>query len=368
MKRIVFLCGLVALFSTACSDDPEPATAPNPEPDNMPEPDPQPDMNPAPNPDPNPTPEPAPNNDQPPCAEGALFFLAPAGGEDLAIGDDSDPVEPGVQITAMLATTLSVDTLVTVENLSNGTSVGALISGGETTVSGITLANGDNVLRAIALTDDCLARSPEITVNLQGPMACGVDGDCPDGQLCIEEGLCEACDAQCASEADCGGRACIQGCFCEPGAHRFVMIEDLTNPVAGDSPGADLDAVSIIKGGDEFFAQSVEDASVDTPGNLFDDPSDILGAPDAGCQVQNFVSLGGSANGGYIIVSMGDGQRDVSIDNGDSVKVYEIGAFLCNRFDDDPYQVSVSVSTDLGSFVEIGEGGAGGNVIPVTGL
>ena len=160
----------------------------------------------------------------------------------------------------------------------------------------------------------------------------------------------------------------MQGCFCAPSEHRFVMIEDLTNPASGDSPGADIDAVSVLKSGEEFFATQVEDASVDSPTNRFNDPSELLGPSDSGCMVQNFTSLGGRQFGGFAIVSFDGGGQEVAIENGDVVKVYEVGNLLCGRFDDDPYQVSVSISTDQGTFVELGDGGSNRNLIPVTGL
>jgi hypothetical protein len=56
-----------------------------------------------------------------------------------------------------------------------------------------------------------------------------------------------------------------------------------------------------------------------------------------------------------------------AIENGDTIKVYEVGATLCGRFDDDPFRVSVGVSTDLGTFVEQGEG-HGQIEFPVSGL
>jgi hypothetical protein len=64
-----------------------------------------------------------------------------------------------------------------------------------------------------------------------------------------------------------------------------------------------------------------------------------------------------------------DDNSDVTIANGDSIRVYEIGATQCNgSFDDDPYRVAVSVSDNLGTFVEVGRGGVGTVNIPVSGL
>ncbi len=152
-------------------------------------------------------------------------------------------------------------------------------------------------------------------------------------------------------------------------SYRFVLIEDLTDPVAGEAPGSDIDAISIVRpNGAEHYATSLEDYNV---GNgSFLDPTELLGAPDSNCEKQGFVSLGGAQSGGYVMVSFGTSTEDITINNGDSIKVHELGRTLCpsSSYDDDPYQVGVSVSTELGTFVEIGTGGEGRNVIPVTGL
>ena len=60
---------------------------------------------------------------------------------------------------------------------------------------------------------------------------------------------------------------------------------------------------------------------------------------------------------------------DVTIESGDNIHVYEVGTSECGRFDNDPFRVSVAVSSDItGAFEEIGEGGRGDNIIPVSGL
>ena len=151
---------------------------------------------------------------------------------------------------------------------------------------------------------------------------------------------------------------------------RFVLIEDLTDPIGGDAPGADIDAISVIKNEAEFFATSVEDSNLGGQRNAYLDVSELLGAPDAQCEKKNFTSLGGARAGGYVVVSFGTANRDVTIENGDSIRVHELGRTLCpsTSYDDDPYRVSVSVSTGLGTFHEIGTGGEGKNTVPVTGL
>jgi hypothetical protein len=207
---------------------------------------------------------------------------------------------------------------------------------------------------------------------------------------CLNGGVIEACDPavdeSCACE-DLDGRACEDpsdlDCECflieeetleevqEPeDVYRYLLIEDLTNPVAGDAPGADIDAVGLIKADREFYAASVEAFKAGGERNNHADINELLGPPDSECEKKNFVSLGGQAFGGYAMLSFGTTEEDVTIENGDSINVYEIGTTMCpgTRFDNDPYRVSVSVSDDLGAFIEMGTGGDGKNIIPVTGL
>ena len=143
----------------------------------------------------------------------------------------------------------------------------------------------------------------------------------------------------------------------DPEPYRYVLITDKTVGAAGDYPGIDLDAVGIVKvGGGESFASVVMDSMIGTDGNQASDPTQVVGAPDADCVANSgkFTALGGEGN--YVVLGFEDG---VTIASGDTIKVYELGATLCNMFDDDPATVSVSISTDVGSFIEVGEAGNG---------
>lgn len=142
-----------------------------------------------------------------------------------------------------------------------------------------------------------------------------------------------------------------------PDPYRYVLITDKTAGASGDYPGIDLDAVGIVKaGGGESFASEVLEAVIGTEGNQAADSAQVVGAPDADCVANSgkFTALGGDGN--YVVLGFEDG---VTIEAGDTIKVYELGRTLCNMFDDDPATVSVSVSTDVGSFVEVGEAGSG---------
>jgi hypothetical protein len=81
-----------------------------------------------------------------------------------------------------------------------------------------------------------------------------------------------------------------------------------------------------------------------------------------------FTALGGKDEGGYVIVEFSTPALDVTITNGNSIRIYELGATLCGMFDDDPSTVSVSTSSDLGTFINIGTAGEGNYTIPVAGL
>lgn len=165
----------------------------------------------------------------------------------------------------------------------------------------------------------------------------------------------------------------------EAPAFRFILVEDQTGNPSGDFPGADVDAISVIKAsGDEFFAESFEAGTeIDCDGNLACDASALLGAPDA-VDSDGTCFGGGSPDGstftalnaGFVIVQFSSIESgDVVIENGDDIHVFEVGSTECGRFDDDPFSVSVSTSDDVGgTFIELGDGGTGSNIVPVTGL
>ena len=141
----------------------------------------------------------------------------------------------------------------------------------------------------------------------------------------------------------------------------YVLVEDLSTQMGGESPGADLDSVSIIdnRAGVELFAEAVEDFALGGGSNL--DPAQALGPPDSRCTAMNFVSLGGQ--GGWMIFGFGQ-----AFGSGDAVVVYELGPTTCPnqpQWIDEDYRVSVSVSNTLSSFTEIGQGGAGINTLIV---
>ncbi len=144
---------------------------------------------------------------------------------------------------------------------------------------------------------------------------------------------------------------------------------------------ADINAAGLSKSnGQEFFADVIINDLTEIPcggavGNIACDGLAALGPPDViddegcfgggGVDPSRFVSLGG----GFITMGFSSPLGLRPIENGDAIHVYEVGAAECGRFDDDPFVVTVSVGDgQLGVFVELGRGGDGSNIIPVSGL
>ena len=142
----------------------------------------------------------------------------------------------------------------------------------------------------------------------------------------------------------------------QPDYARYVLIEDLSQNVSGGSPGADIDAVALVKSsGAVYWATTTEDFTIGGGMNEHTSPDEATGEPNSECQVKNFVALGGANENGMLIVSFTSDENNVTIENGDRVRVIEVGETECSgRFEDDPY--SVSISGGLDSYVEIGRG------------
>lgn len=144
--------------------------------------------------------------------------------------------------------------------------------------------------------------------------------------------------------------------------YKFILIEDLS-ATAGEDPGADIDAVVLIKDGVSSYAEAPEEYSLaDDSVPLRRNEFDAIGAPDAytdypaatgACQVDgNFVSLGGT--GGYLILEM-----EEAIETGDTLQVVEIGSctFDGGTARAEEIRVSVSTSSDYtGNWVVVGSG------------
>jgi len=151
--------------------------------------------------------------------------------------------------------------------------------------------------------------------------------------------------------------------------YAFVLIEDLSEgDDASAAPGADIDAVCLLIDGEQHCATTVGDFNIGGAANMFIDTAGVIGPPDSECMAQNFTALGGNSAGSYIVLSFADEGFDGVFNSGDEVVVYELGQTLCPDLVDavdEPTRVSVSASTDLATFVVIGETGVGRNVLQV---
>lgn len=303
------------------------------------------------------------------CPEGRVEVEAP--GARVGPWDDVSRGVAGVQVRFRLRVTLpggGEGAVATLEHRERQASYGGRVAGGVAEVGEVTLAPGENRLTArVDGAGGCWAAT-EVTVTLEAGVVCAGDLECGWGESC-QGGWCRGCAVTCDEAGSCGaGEFCAQGCGCQPRAS-YVLIEDLyAGSLAGSSPGTDLDAVGLTsQGGSEIYASRVEGAQIPTAGNSFADPRAALGPPDAACRVQGFVSLGGAAAGGYVIVSFGEATRRRALQEGDLLTIYEVGRRGCpeSTYQDEPYRVSVSASTDLATFVEVGQGGPDAHVIPI---
>lgn len=112
--------------------------------------------------------------------------------------------------------------------------------------------------------------------------------------------------------------------------YRFVRIQDDDTAPTGEDPGADIDAVGLVKTGEPQYASLVAACEVGPSGGVCTNEEGVLGAPEAfpgladdnldECDATsaNFVSLGGT--GGSVVVEM-----PADIESGDTLLIYEVG-------------------------------------------
>lgn len=209
-------------------------------------------------------------------------------------------------------------------------------------------------------------------------LSCQTDSECDDGSYC-DGGSCVA--PSCESDAECpGDQSCTDEgvCVATSPTYRFVLIEGVSDNVVEPFPGSDIDAVGLIKREDSAVSVWLDsiDEAYEGSGVRNDaaSPTAILGAPDADCDaeaIDRFYSLGG--RGSYIIGNFGSacdpaaGATLGCIEDGDSIRVVELGNAECGRYEDDDYDVAVSVSTSDGTFIEVGSA-TGSAIVPVFGL
>lgn len=282
-------------------------------------------------------------------------------------------------------------------------------------VSGFMFSACDETVNADACDDLCAGQTPVCHVDdITGAGMCGPD--CKEVGLVFDHktALCVTpFVGECKKDNDCEGDykcdteqgKCVPKGVSAP-EYKYVRIDDLSDAskATGEDPGADIDAVVLVKSGSKEQIYAVAHhgykrgdgkSSVDDKTKAFD-PDAIIGAPDsfvdypdsAKCNYYKenpktnpakeytFVSLGGQAKdgtSGYIIVEMG-GKIEVN----DQLDVLELGnCKLANTSTSDgvkavaeEIEVHISISAEFGGdWVSIGTGtGVVSNTITATHL
>jgi hypothetical protein len=221
---------------------------------------------------------------------------------------------------------------------------------------------------------------------------CTTDADCDTaaGEICANideatsEGTCEApadgsgSGSGSGSGADCSTdpTICTDGQQCDDGVcASFVYValvsRGVETPNETNTPGPDIDAIAVLKGGVPSFASEVVkfvSGPETNSGNDNSDPSKLLGSNDAmsdtsgdKCDLDGLANANNSGEpngraddsaatftslgfqGGFVIVRM-----PVSIVDGDVISVYELGSVWCDnimRDRADAYDIYVGLSS-----------------------
>ena len=174
--------------------------------------------------------------------------------------------------------------------------------------------------------------------------------------------------AECTTGDDCASGICEGGvCVPEPAMAPYLFVA-VVSTATGDealennTPGPDIDAVQLIKGGVDTFATAVESfaaGEVGFDGNVNDDVALVVGPNDAipavdGSEDCNFAEVGDGAEfhsmggaGGYFVVSFGGG---LEVTNGDTINVWEIASTSCanvGTIRPDSYDVFIGTAAAL---------------------
>ena len=175
-------------------------------------------------------------------------------------------------------------------------------------------------------------------------------------------------DTQTTGPGPCGDFGCLD--------YNFIRIDDLSDQTTGEDPGADIDAVVLVKGSRRIFAYEASQYSA-AQAVRAGDTNEMLGAPDAfvayptdttSCNLYKadtnptYTSLGGL--GGYAIVKVPE-----KIEAGDQIQVLEVGNCEFESQDNpgtfgeakaEPIRIQVSVSDDVnGNWIVVSDRGEG---------
>lgn len=232
-----------------------------------------------------------------------------------------------------------------------------------------------------------------ICVEKANPSTCELTADtCTSKGMILDSANCTCVSASerksCKVHADCeADKLCGAKNECVPSAeaanvYRYVRIDDLSNATKGDDPGADIDAIVLVKGDGSGAMYYVEDikqykpneenfsAKLENNKSVAGDPTKMKGKPTSfttytngtqatdklECVYKNngeftYVSLGG--NGGFVEVEMGG-----AIENKDRLDVLEVGGCKLTGTADggsqyakrDDLKIQVSVTADASSW------------------
>jgi len=143
------------------------------------------------------------------------------------------------------------------------------------------------------------------------------------------------------------------------GPWSYLLVDDYT-PVTEDNrdPGADIDAIGLIKASDGSTAWVVKvpESNVAKVGNDHLEVSEVIGAPDAGCDKRHYVAVGGADAVNFLVVRFGTEVGDVTVESGDQVAVEEVGPLNCpdGGFDDEQVELALSVSNSRQTWIALG--------------
>jgi hypothetical protein len=211
-----------------------------------------------------------------------------------------------------------------------------------------------------------------------GPQ-CTVDEDCLDDETC-EDGTCVVAGDECTTADDCeGDDICVDGA-CELPATQYTAarIADVSQDIPAlcdnTDPGADIFAIELSRtdaqgNSESYYARFINTDNIVTEGNDQDSPAGIIDgdAPDFTGQCPegfsgNVVALG--CGGSMLVAFVNDAEpADIqSIQDGDTITVYEWGAQCQTDVSDDQDEWSVSIceaGSDITSAECAGEIGVG---------
>jgi len=146
----------------------------------------------------------------------------------------------------------------------------------------------------------------------------------------------------------------------DPGAFRYVYIYDLSADLRGDHPGADIDAIEVVRGGSSSYGVAVTDRIFDpTTTSVANDQNQLTGQPRivGGAHACDF---GGTPHwyslaGGSVVIDLG---ANGALRDGDEIIIYECSGSSVGL--NDSYGVGIGTNPRLdGLFYTVFEDAVG---------